>query len=60
MDARRIQHFCLVLRDLPNYYIGLVFEGGKWETRFLPVGDRLLGVDDLGLCFMNQDHLKNI
>lgn len=58
-DLQHIQQFCLVLRHLPNYYIHLVFEGGKWEAWFLPVGDRILGTDDFGLWLMNQDHVKD-
>lgn len=58
-DVRHVQQFCLVLRHLPNHYIHLVFERGKWDSWLLPVGGGILGVDDFGLCSMNQDHLKD-
>ena len=58
-DVQYVQRFCLVLRHLPNYHVHIVFERGKWDSWILPVGGRILGVDNLGLGFMIQDHLKD-
>lgn len=58
-DVQHFQRFCLVLRHLPNYHVHIVFERGKWDSWILPIGGRILGVDNLGLGFMNQDHLKD-
>jgi hypothetical protein len=57
-DLQHIEQFCLVLRHFEDYYVHLVFEGGKWDSWLLPVGDKILGSGDFGVWFVNQGALK--
>ena len=58
-DLQHVQQFCLVLHRLSDYYVHIVFEGGKWDSWLLPAGDRILGFKDFGVWFLNQGALKD-
>lgn len=58
-DLQHVQHFCFVLRRLPDYYVHVVFEGGKWDSWLLPTDARTLGPENIGVWFINQGVLKD-